>query len=172
MPAGAGPGELMEAMAQRDRDKKPKVIHKLLEKEGEIAREEYIKGITGRYYKSGGGGMRHWDDIVSQAEGEPGAFLWGNMSIRCMLSCLTNWIGDDAFVRKYSWRHVTRTLVGDASYAKGKVTKKRKENGEYLIDVFIWQEDIRGFIVDAAVATVALVSRTQPYPNVKKVVEY
>lgn len=171
MPAGAGPGELAAAaMGEGTAQQGP--INKLLEKEDVIGQEEYIKGTTGLYYKGGGGGMRHWDDIVAQAEGEPGAFLWGNMSIRCMLCCLTNWIGDDAFVRKYSWRHVTRTLVGDASYASGKVTNKRRENGEYLVDIFICQRDIRGFVVDAAVATVALRSKTDPYPDVKKVIDY
>lgn len=147
-------------------------ISKLLEKEGVIARDEYIKGATGLYYKSGGDMMRHWDDIYARAEGEPGAFLWGMMSINSMTRCLTNWIGDDAFVRRWKWRHIFRTLVGDASYSIGKVTNKRMENGEYLIDVFIWQQDMRGFIVDCAIATVALRSKTEPYPEFKRVVSY
>ena len=81
-------------------------------------------------------------------------------------------MGDDAFMRKWNWRHITRTLVGDASYAQGKVTNKRVENGEYLVDLFVYQMDMRGFIVDCAVSTVALRSKTQPYPDVRRAVTY
>jgi hypothetical protein len=147
-------------------------INKLLEKEGEIERAEYVQDDKGLYYKSGGDMMRHWDDVYARAEGEPGAFLWGLMSIGIMTRCLTNWIGDDAFIRSYKWRHVFRTLVGDAAFSKGKVTNKRLERGEYLVDIFIWHQDIRGFVVDAAVATVALRSKTEIYPDFEKVINY
>jgi acyl dehydratase len=142
-------------------------LDNLLEKEGVVG-DEYME-YKGFYYKSAG---RHADDIAARREGEPGAFLWGVYSLHPQLCCLTNWIGDDAFVRKFSWRHITRTVVGDASYAKGKVMNKRMENGEYLVDIALWQQDMRGFIVDAAVATVALVSKTQPYPDLKREVSY
>jgi hypothetical protein len=80
--------------------KKP--VHQLLEKEGVIKREEYIQGDRGYYYKSGGDMMRHWDHVYARAGGEPDAFLWGLMSIRSMIRCVTNWMGDDGFVRKYN----------------------------------------------------------------------
>lgn len=170
MPAGAGPGELAAAAAagQRGAAAAPQVLHKLLDKEGTIG-SEYVL-YEGSYYKGAG---RHADDISARMEGEPGAFLWGRMSVQSMLACLTNWIGDDAFVRKFSWRHICRTINGDASYALGKVTKKYQENGEYLIDIALWQQDMRGYIVDAALATVALLSKTQPYPpDVTREVSY
>jgi hypothetical protein len=67
---------------------------------------------------------------------------------------------------------MTRTLVGDATFSLGKVVEKRHENGEYLVDIFIYHQDIRGYVVDAAVATVALLSKKKPYPNTKKVIRY
>jgi acyl dehydratase len=142
-------------------------LHQLLEKEGVIG-SEYME-YDGSYYKGAG---RHADDLSAREEGEPAAFLWGAMSLRSQLCCLTNWMGDDAFVRKFSWRHITRTVVGDASYSLGKVVNKRIENGEYLVDIALWQQDMRGFIADAAFATVALLSKTQPYPEVKRDVSY
>ena len=166
---GAPPGGGFPGGAARDPNEP---ISKLLEKEGVIARGEFVQGATGLYYKSGGDMMRHWDDVYARAEGEPGAFLWGVMSVGTMTRCLTNWIGDDAFVRSYKWRHIFRTLVGDSAFSKGKVTNKHIENGEYLVDIFIWHQDIRGFIADAAVATVALRSRTETYPDLKKVIDY
>lgn len=156
------------AMEPRGGEKDPNApLDKLLEKEGVIG-NEYMEH-EGYYYKSAG---RHGDDMAAHREGEPGAFLWGVYSLHPQLCCLTNWIGDDAFVRKFSWRHIMRTVIGDASYSMGKVTNKRRENGEYLVDIALWQQDMRGFIVDAAVATVALISKTQPYPDVKREVSY
>jgi hypothetical protein len=169
MPSGAGPGELAAAaaMGQRGAVQERKPLNSLLKQEGKME-SEYLE-YEGNYFKSGG---RHEDDLAAWAEGEPGAFLWGRMSVHSMLCCLTNWIGDDAFVRKFSWRHVYRTVIGDSSFALGKVTKKYQQNGEYLVDLALWQQDIRGFIVDASVATVALVSKTEIYPNFKKQISY
>jgi hypothetical protein len=166
---GAG-GGMPGGMGGNAQEKKP--VDQLLAKEGVIERSEYVQDEEGLYYKSGGDMMRHWDHVYARAEGEPGAFLWGNMSIRAMLRCITNWMGDDAFVRKYCWRHVTRTIVGDAAFSLGKVINKRNENGEYLVDIFIFHQSIRGYIVDAAVATVALLSKTAGGPELKKVIKY
>lgn len=156
--------DFVAAIASKDPNEP---LDKLLEKEGEIG-DEYME-YDGLYYKSAG---RHADDMAARLEGEPGAFLWGVYSLHPQICCLTNWMGDDAFVRKWSWRHITRTVNGDASWALGKVMKKRMENGEYLVDIGLWQQDIRGYIVDAAVATVALISKTQPYPNLTREVSY
>ena len=182
-PGGAGTGGSVPGMAGMGggmgggrggagaQEQKP--IDQLLEKEGVIGEREYLQDkTTGYYYKGGGDTLRHWDDYGARIEGEPGAFLWGMMSIKAMTRCLTNWIGDDGFVRKYKWRHVTRTLVGDAAFSQGKVVNKRNENGEYLVDIFIWHTDMRGYIVDAAVATVALLSKTKNYTDFKKVIKY
>jgi acyl dehydratase len=142
-------------------------LDKLLNKEGVVG-DEYML-YNKYYYKSAG---RHADDMAAREEGEPAAFLWGVYSLHPQLCSLTNWMGNDGFVRKWSWRHITRTVIGDASYALGKVTKVYQQDGEYLVDIALWQEDIRGFIVDTAVATVALVSKTQTYPKLKKEVSY
>jgi hypothetical protein len=168
---GSVPGGMAGGRGGRTPEEK-KPVHQLLEKKGVIKREEYIQDARGYFYKSGGDMMRHWDDVYARAEGEPGAFLWGLMSIKTMTRCITNWMGDDGFVRKYCWRHVTRTMVGDAAFSLGKVTDKRHENGEYLVDIFVYHQDIRGYVVDAAVATVALPSKKTPYPDTKKVIKY
>jgi acyl dehydratase len=155
------------AMESRGESDPNEPLNKLLEKEG-VLDNEYME-YEGLYYKSAG---RHADDIAAWEQNEPAAFLWGVYSLHPQLRCLTNWIGDDAFVRKFSWRHITRTVIGDASYSMGKVTNKYRENGEFLIDIALWQQDMRGFIVDAAVATVALLSKTEPYPDLKREVSY
>jgi len=87
-----------------------------------------------------------------------------------MARLVTNWMGDDGFICKFSWRHVWRAPIGDAAIINGKVTKKYVENGEHLVDISVWCLDLRGCIPDMAVATVKLVSKADKYPAIKKVV--
>lgn len=170
---GAGMPGAWDSGIRGDGGQENDPVDQLLAEKGVIEKTEYIRDpTTGYYYKGGGNTIRHWDDYGAYIEGEPGAFLWGVMSVKAMLRCITNWMGDDAFVRRYNWRHVTRTMVGDAAFSLGRVTGKRKENNEYLVDIFVYHQDMRGYIVDAAIAAVALVSKTEPYPDLKKIVAY
>lgn len=105
---------------------------------------------------------RHWSDLAAQAEGEPCAWLFGIVSRFSLLRVLTNWMGDDGFVRRFKWRHMTRTRVGDTMVARAVVTAKHVENGEHLVDLHVWLRNLRGNVSEAAVATVALPARPAP----------
>jgi hypothetical protein len=117
---------------------------------------------TGLFVARGGGAGRHWSDLAAQAEGEPCAFLFAVLSVYTMLRLLTNWMGDDGFLRKYHWRHVMRTPVGDCNVGHCRVTNKRVENGDYLVDLTVWLQNMRGIVTEVASATVSLRSRENP----------
>jgi len=124
---------------------------------------EFIKdAATNLYYVRGGPAGRHWSDRAAQAEGEPCAFLFAVVSRYSMTRLITNWMGDDGFLKKFSWRHVTRTRVGDCSIGHGKVVKKYVENGEHFVDLIVWLENMRGNITEISSATVRLLSRKNP----------
>jgi hypothetical protein len=74
---------------------------------------------------------------------------------------ITNWAGDDGFLRRFSWHKLANTPFGDTIFGSGKVTRKYVENGEYLIDVDTRMESVRGFISNVGPATVSLLSREQ-----------
>jgi acyl dehydratase len=122
---------------------------------------------TGLLYPTHGG--RHAWDRSAQFEGGSRAFIFNHESRLPMTRCVTNWIGDDAFLCKFSWRHVWRTPVGDTLLVHGKVVKKYEENGEHLVDVSVYCLNLRGTITDMANATVKLVSRTENFPGAVKV---
>lgn len=105
----------------------------------------------------------HLSDSQAQMRGEPRAFQHAALSRNLMAHLLTNWMGDDGFIKKFNWRHLSRTTLGDTIIGRGKVTNKRVENGEHLVDLAVWLESIRGNITEAAVATVSLCSREAPY---------
>jgi acyl dehydratase len=72
---------------------------------------------------------------------------------------ITNWMGDDGFLKKFDSQNRTINLSGDANWCRGKVIKKYIENGEHLVDIAVWIESIRGWIVTPATATVVLPSK-------------
>ena len=123
---------------------------------------------TGLVYPTHGG--RHVWDRAAQYEGGSRAWIFNFESRLPMTRCVTNWMGDDAFLCKFSWRHVWRTPVGDTLLVNGKVVKKYEENGEHLVDLRVWCLNLRGSITDMATATVKLVSRTEDFPGAVKVI--
>ena len=51
-------------------------------------------------------------------------------------------------------------FLGDAAIARGKVISKYiKDDGEHVVDISCWLEDIRGYIVNGGLATVGLLSK-------------
>ena len=150
------PGSMMADMAIPPRE----LLHK--GPDGKLVGDFLKDPATGLFVVRGVGAGRHWSDLAAQAEGEPCAFLFAVLSVHTMLRLLTNWMGDDGFLRKYYWRHVMRTPVGDCNIGHGRVTNKRLENGEYLVDLMVWLRNMRGFITETASATVSLLSRENP----------
>jgi acyl dehydratase len=91
--------------------------------------------------------------------GEPHAFHFGAFARQVMVRLATNWMGDDGFLREYKWRHLKRTAIGDTLIGKGKVINKYIKNGEHLVDLEIYLENLRGNITEAALATISLFSK-------------
>ncbi len=112
---------------------------------GEELGSEFIRDpATGRYLIRGGPMSRHWSDLAAQAEGEPCAWLFGVVSRFSLLRALTNWMGDDGFLRRFKWRHMTRTRVGDTMVAGARVVGKRIEDDEHLVDLHVWLRNLQG----------------------------
>ena len=72
---------------------------------------------------------------------------------------MTNWMGDDGFLKNFNSQNRTIDPYGDANWCRGKVIRKYIENGEHLVDVALWIESIRGWIVTSATATIVLPSK-------------
>jgi acyl dehydratase len=149
----------MASMSRGDMPVPP--VHAVLrEMEMAQAGEDFLPGPDGLLYTHGG---RHASDICAQAQGEPRAWLFGATSKIGMTRCVTNWMGDDGFIRRLSWRHIARIAIGDTMIDTGRVINKRVENEEYLVDLLIWGRNMRGNIVEAGKFTVSLLSKEASY---------
>lgn len=75
---------------------------------------------------------------------------------------ITNWMGDDGFLRRLDCLKLANVPLGDTIFGKGKVTRKYVcPNGEHLVDLDVWIESVRGYVPDVATATVSLLSKEE-----------
>jgi len=73
---------------------------------------------------------------------------------------LTDWMGDDGFLKVLDCRFRALPIIGDAFYQKGKVTGKRVEDGEHLVDLDLRTDNQVGELIVSGTATVRLLART------------
>jgi len=76
--------------------------------------------------------------VATQDLGMPGPYDNGPQRIGMLTTCVTNWAGDDGWLRSLSARLKAPVIFGDCSYFKGKVAGKRLENGVGLVDLELW----------------------------------
>lgn len=103
----------------------------------------------------------HWENEFARRVGVPAAFDTGPQRGSWLCQVVTNWMGDDGFIKKYRNEARRFVLVGDTAWCKGKVVRKYTESGEYLVDLDLWVVDQRGELTMPGSAVVALPSRTQ-----------
>ena len=73
---------------------------------------------------------------------------------------VTDWMGDEGFVKVMDFQNRRINIMGDINWQKGEVTRKYIENGEHLVDLKIWSENQDGFVNTKGTATVRLKSKS------------
>ena len=118
--------------------------------------------------ESGGGleytGIGHLRDSVAEAVGVPGAYDYGPQRVSWMGTLLTNWIGDDGFLKRLRVECRRFNVYGDTQWCKGKVVRKYIHHKAPLVDVEIWAENQRGEVTAPGFATAMLASRDPKVP--------
>jgi len=118
--------------------------------------------------ESGGGleytGIGHLRDSVAEAVGVPGAYDYGPQRVSWMGTLVTNWMGDDAFLKRLRVECRRFNVYGDTQWCKGRVIGKRIHDGAPLVDLEIWAENQRGEVTAPGQATVMLPSRDSRVP--------
>ncbi len=101
----------------------------------------------------------HMEDTRAQEIGLPGAYDYGCQRITWLGNLITNWMGDDGFLKKLNGRLQRFNIIGDTTWCKGKVVKKYVENNEHLVDIECWAENQSGVKTLLGSATVLLPAR-------------
>ncbi len=101
----------------------------------------------------------HASGALSAEVGVPLAYDYGCQRMSWLSHLLTNWMGDDSFLKKLYGEIRMFNMLGDTTWFKGKVVRKYVENEEHLVDIECWGENQRGQITLPGRATVILPSR-------------
>ena len=101
----------------------------------------------------------HWEDEMSKRTGNPAAYDYGAQRNAWMGHLVTDWIGDDGWMRKLSVQFRRFNYIGDTTWCKGKVSAKSVENGEYRVELDLWADDQRGRQTTIGKAIVQLPSK-------------
>jgi len=77
----------------------------------------------------------HWENEFATMVGAPGAYDYGPERCSWLTHHMTNWMGDDGFLRRAACKIRRHNPEGDLLFITGKVTGKRVEDGRHLIDI-------------------------------------
>lgn len=100
----------------------------------------------------------HMEESRAREIGLPSAYDYGSQRISWLGHLMTNWIGDDGFLKRLYAELRLFNYVGDTTWCKGRVVRKSMKNEECLVECEIWCENQRGEIIAPGRATVILPS--------------
>ncbi len=103
----------------------------------------------------------HWDPDFARDVGVPGAYDYGPQRIAWFGHMMTNWIGDDGFLRLLDVQVRRFNLIGDTTWVRGTVTDTFEQDGEHVVACDVWAENQRGETTALGKAEALLPSRTR-----------
>ena len=77
----------------------------------------------------------HWEQDFALMVGAPGAYDYGPERCSWLTHHLTNWMGDDGFLRRATCKIRRHNPEGDLLFIDGSVTGKRVEGDRNLVDI-------------------------------------
>jgi acyl dehydratase len=99
----------------------------------------------------------HWDEALARAVGVAGAYDYGPERVAWLGHLVTNWVGDEGFLRRLHVQVQRHNLIGDTTWCRGQVTAKREDG---VVELALHAENQRGETTAAGTAEVVLPRRT------------
>lgn len=103
----------------------------------------------------------HAETTMARKVGMPGGYDVGPQRISWVGQLVTNWMGDEGFLRALDVRISRPNIFGDVSWCRGEVTAKRVEEGAHLVDLSLRVENQLGEVTASGAAAVRLRSRSE-----------
>jgi acyl dehydratase len=103
----------------------------------------------------------HYEDHAARLFGVPYANVGGIHNEMMLVHLVTDWMGDDGFVRSMDSQDRRMNFLGDATWVKGRVARKYVEDGEHLVELQVWGENQDGVVHTKAGVTVKLISKAE-----------
>jgi acyl dehydratase len=121
--------------------------------------DAYVDPVTGAQDSAARG---HAEAGMAREVGMPGSYDVGPQRISWLGQLMTNWIGDDGFLRRLNVSLRRPNIFGDVSWCRGTVMGKRVEDGVHLADLELRVVNQLDETTAKGEATVELPSRAAP----------
>jgi len=96
---------------------------------------------------------------MAREVGMPGGYDVGPQRISWLGQLMTNWMGDDGFLRRLNVSVRRPNIFGDVSWCRAEIVDKRVDDGRHVVDLALRVENQLGEITAKGEATVALPTR-------------
>jgi acyl dehydratase len=101
----------------------------------------------------------HWDSELARAVGVPAAYDYGPERISWLGQLVTDWMGDDGFLKRLNVQVRRHNIVGDLTTCEGTVTRKWRDSGENLVELAVRGHNQNDEETSVGMAVVALPAR-------------
>ncbi len=101
----------------------------------------------------------HWDSDLARAVGVPAAYDYGPERISWLGHLMTDWIGDDGFLKRLNVQVRRHNIIGDLTMCRGEVLRTYEEDGEHLVEVAVEAVNQNDEVTAVGTAVASLPSR-------------
>ena len=101
----------------------------------------------------------HYDNDYAKEEGHPTVLVHGPLQGAFLGQFITDWISPDGTLKKIAYSNRGRSFPDEPYIMKGRITGKRNEGEQNLIECEIWAENEASERIAAGSAMVILPSR-------------
>ncbi len=102
----------------------------------------------------------HFDPAFARKAGHEDMFVNTGFLQAALVRVITDWMGDDGFLRKLRFEMRRQQRPGDAMVCKGKVVAKYERDGEGWVELEVWAENAREGVTTPGTAAVVLPRQT------------
>ena len=101
----------------------------------------------------------HWENDFAHAIGVPGAYDYGQERPCWIAHMLTNWMGDDGWLRRLKVRLARFNLIGDTTHAGGRIEERYLDDEDGVVRCSVWTRNQVGELTARGEAWVVLPRR-------------
>ena len=101
----------------------------------------------------------HFDAGFAKKGGHADVFVNTGFLQAALVRVITDWMGDDGFLKKLRFEMRRQQRPGDTVVCRGKVVAKHEEGGEGLVGLEVWAENEREGVTTPGTASVILPRR-------------
>lgn len=85
----------------------------------------------------------HFDRDFARAAGHPAVFMSSGFTEAALVRLVTDWMGDEGWLRKLRLELRRQNRLGDVMACKGRVAATYVQDGEHYVECEVWAENQR-----------------------------